>query len=170
VEAEALRRGVPGLAALEELEGLGARGQRLHGLRREDLDGGDDRLDLAALGRVEAVGEPQDRDHERDVGLDRGHHVGSRRALLGDQREQAVARLGQRGEALERLEGGGEALAVTLVARRADDGVRLRRAHAAGLGCRKWRGHGSLIGREWLVWSVGHPPRLNPYRHGWTDG
>ena len=51
VQAEALRGGVPRLAALEELERLGAGGERLHGLGRDDLDGGDDRLDLAALGR-----------------------------------------------------------------------------------------------------------------------
>ena len=51
VEAEALGRGVPRLAALEELEGLGGGGEALDGLGREDLDGGDDALDLAAARR-----------------------------------------------------------------------------------------------------------------------
>ena len=53
--------------------------------------------------------------------------VAGRRALLGDQREQAVARLGERREDLERLEGGGQALAVALVARAADDARTARR-------------------------------------------
>jgi hypothetical protein len=67
VQAEALRRGVPGLAALEELERLGVAGQALHGLGREHLDGADDRLDLPAARGLQAVGEAQHRDHERDV-------------------------------------------------------------------------------------------------------
>jgi hypothetical protein len=71
VEAEALRRRVPRLAALEELERLGAHHEPLDRLGREQLDGGDDAFDLAALGALGAVGEAQDRDHERDVGLDR---------------------------------------------------------------------------------------------------
>jgi len=48
VQAEAFWRRIPRLAALEELEGLGVRGQPLDGLRREHLDRADDRLDLAA--------------------------------------------------------------------------------------------------------------------------
>ena len=47
VEAEALGRGVPRLAALEEVEHLGGRGEVLHGLGRQDVDRVDDRLDLA---------------------------------------------------------------------------------------------------------------------------
>ena len=127
VEAEALRGGVPRLAALEELEGLGGGDQALDGLGREDLDGGDDALDLAAAGALGVVGEPQHGDHQRDVGLDRLDDVAGGGALLGDEREHAVARLGERGEELERLEGGGQALAVTLVARRPDERVGLAR-------------------------------------------
>ena len=48
VQAEALGGGVPRLAALEELEGLGVGGELLHGLGREHLDGADDGVDLAA--------------------------------------------------------------------------------------------------------------------------
>ena len=125
VQAEALRRRVPGLAALEELERLGVGGEALDGLGREDLDGADDRLDLAAARRVEPVGEPQDGDDQRDVGLDGAHDLAGRGPLLGDEGEQAVARLGERREDLERLEGGGQALAVALVAGAADDRVRL---------------------------------------------
>ena len=130
VEAEALGSGVPGLAALEELERLGVGGERLDGLGREHLDRGDDGVDLAALGAVEAVGEPQDGDHEGDVGLDRADDRAHRRAVLGDQGEQAVARLGERGEDLERLEGSREALAVTLVVRTPDDAGRGDRPRA----------------------------------------
>ena len=126
VQAEALGGGVPLLAALEELEGLGVGRELVHRLGREHLDGADDRVDLAAARGVEAVGEPHDRDHQGDVGLDRADHVADRGALLGDEREQAVAGLGQRREDLERLEGGGQALAVALVARAADGGVGAR--------------------------------------------
>src|SRR6185436_21164187 len=54
VQAEALGRRVPRLAALEELEGLGVGREPLDGLRREHLDGTYDRLDLAATWRVQA--------------------------------------------------------------------------------------------------------------------
>jgi hypothetical protein len=127
VEAEALGRGVPLLAALEELERLGVGGELVDRLGREHLDRADHRVHLAAARRVEPVGDPHDRDHERDVGLDRPHHVADRRALLGDQSEQAVARLGERREDLQRLERGRQALAVTLVSGAADRCVRLRR-------------------------------------------
>ena len=134
VQAEALGRGVPRLAALEELEGLGVGGEALDGLGREDLDGADDRLDLAAARRVEPVGEAQDGDDQRDVGLDGAHDLAGRGPLLGDEGEQAVARLGERREDLERLEGGGQALAVTLVAGAADDRVRLAEPPAGAAG------------------------------------
>ena len=151
VQAEALRGGVPGLAALEELECLGVGRQALDGLGRQDLDRVDDRLDLTALGRVETVGEPEDGDHERDVGLDGAHHVAGRRALLGHQREQAVARLGERREHLQRLEGGRQALAVALVAGPADDGVGLARASLgrrlrSARGCGSGRRHQGVVG------------------------
>ena len=62
-----------------------------------------------------AVGEAQHGDDQRDVGLDGGDDVGGGDVLLGDHREQPVARLGERGEGLERLEGQRQAAAVTLV-------------------------------------------------------
>ena len=86
--------------------------------------------------RLDAVGEPQHGDHERDVGLDGLDHVARRGALLGDQGEHAVARLGERREELERLEGGGQALAVTLVAGRTDERVRLAVPGRGGTGGR----------------------------------
>jgi hypothetical protein len=128
VQPEALRRRVPSLAAFEELERRRVRGQGLHRLGRQHLDGVDDRLDLPAPRRVEPVREPQHRDHERDVGLDRAHDLPGRGLLFGDQLEQPVARLGERREHLERLERGREPLPVALVARPADHGVRLGRA------------------------------------------
>ena len=131
VQAEALGRGVPRLAPLEELEGLGVGREALDGLGREHLDGADDRLDLAAAWGVNTVGEPHHGDDQRHVGLDGAHHVARRGALLGDEGEQAVARLGQRREDLEGLERGGQPLAMTLVAGPTDDGVR-RVAAGAG--------------------------------------
>jgi hypothetical protein len=125
VQPEALRRRVPLLAALEELEGAGVRRELHQRLGRDELDRRDDRVDLAAARAVEPVRDAQDRDHERDIGLDRAHHVADRRPVLGHERHQPVARLRQRREDLERLEGRREALAVALVARAPDDRVRL---------------------------------------------
>jgi hypothetical protein len=130
VQPEALRRRVPRLAALEELERLGRHDQALHGLGGEQLGGGDDALDDPLARALGVVGQPQDRDHERDVGLDRLDHVAGRRPLRRHQGEDAVARLRQGGEHLERLEGGRQALAVPLVARRTDERVRLSGASA----------------------------------------
>ena len=96
------------------------------------------------------VGEPQDGDHERDVGLDRADDLAHRRAVLGDQRQQAVARLRQRREHLERLEGGREALPVTLVVRAADDAGRRHRPRTrprSRRAARRGRGESSSVGR-----------------------
>ena len=114
VQAEALGRGVPDAGALEEVEGAHAVGDRVHGLRAQQLDGADGGVDLAVRA-LRAVGEPQHGDDQRDVGLDGGDDVGGRDVVLGDDREQPVAGLGQRGERLERLEGQRQATAVALV-------------------------------------------------------
>ena len=115
VEAEALRHQVPAGRPLEEVEGGGARGERLDALRREDLDGLRDGRDLALLALRRAVRDPQHGDHERDVGLDRLDHLADRRAVLAHDPQDAVARLGQSRESLERLEGGGEPAPVAFV-------------------------------------------------------
>ena len=120
VQAEALGRGVPDGGALEEVEGARAGGQGLDGLRRQQLDGLDDRLDAAARAALDLVAQAQDADDQRDVGLDRGDDLGGRDALLLDDPQQAVARLGQGREGLERLEGGGQAATVALVVAAAD--------------------------------------------------
>ena len=122
VQAEALGRGVPDGRALEEVEGAGADGERLDGLGREHLDGLDDRLDLAAGLALDLVGEAQDGDDERDVALDRGDDLTGRDALGGDEAQEAVARLGERRERLERLEGGGQAPSMALVVAALDAG------------------------------------------------
>ena len=80
------------------------------------------------------VGDAQDGDHERDVALDRGDHLADVRALLADDAQHAVAGLGERGEVLERLEGGGQAPAVALVVATRGigaDGSATRREEAA---------------------------------------
>ncbi len=115
VQTETLGRGVPDGAALEEVEGPGAGGKRLDGLGREQIDGGDDRLDLAAGLALDLVGQAQHGDHQRDVGLDGGHDLASADALLLDQPQKAVARLGEGRERLERLEGGCQATTMALV-------------------------------------------------------
>src|SRR5918995_221286 len=164
VQAEALGRRVPRLAALEELEGLRGGDERLDGLRGEHLDGGDDALDLTAAGAVGVVGQAQHGDDERDVGLDGLDHLAGGGALLGDEREHPVARLGERGEQLQRLERGGEALAVTLVARGPDEGVGLPRRGRRG-GARLHRGLGGGEGRRHELF-IGHGWGIE--RDAWT--
>ena len=174
VQAEALGSRVPGLAALEEFEGLGVRREPLDGLGREHLDGGDDRLDLPALRGIQPVGQAHHGDDQRDVGLDGAHHVARGGAILGDESQQAIARLGQCREDLEGLEGSGQTLAMTLIAGPTDDGVR---RVAAGAGPDSGRcgsgAHERVIGRWKLFWSLARShgrTTLTLYRHAWTDG
>ena len=115
VQAEALGSRVPGRGALEEVEGPGARGERLDGLGREQLDGRDDGLHLAAALALDLVAEAQHGDDERDVALDGRDHVARGDALLLDDAQQPVARLGERRECFKRFEGGGQPAAVALV-------------------------------------------------------
>ena len=72
-------------------------------------------LDAAAGLALDLVGEAQDGDHQRDVGLDGGDDLAGGHALLRDHAQETVAGLGEGGERLERLEGGREAAAVTFV-------------------------------------------------------
>ena len=81
---------------------------------REDLDGRDDRVDATATS-LHLVCEPQDGDEQRDVGLDGGDDVGRRDVILGEHRQQPVARLGERRKRLERFEGHRQATAMALV-------------------------------------------------------
>ena len=71
VEAEALRGGVPRLAALEELEGLGGGGELWTASGERTSTAVTTVPTWPRLGALDAVGEPEDGDHERDVGLDR---------------------------------------------------------------------------------------------------
>ena len=83
---------------------------------------------------LDLVGQAQHGDEQRDVGLDRGDHVGGRHVVLGDDRQQPVARLGQGGKRLERFEGHRQAAAVTLVlVALTGGGSRSRRGRAACL-------------------------------------
>src|SRR5215213_670566 len=118
VESEALRHQVPARRALEEVEGGGASGERLDALRRENLDRLGDARDLALLALRGAVPDPEYGDHERDVGLDGLHDLADRRAILADYPKNAVARLGQSRERLERLEGSREPAPVAFVVAR----------------------------------------------------
>ena len=114
VQAEALGRRVPDGRALEEVEGAHAPGERLHGLRGEQLDGRDHRVDAPARA-LRLVGDAQHRGHECDVGLDRRDDVGCRDVVLGHHAQQSLARLRQRREGLERFEGLCQTSAVALV-------------------------------------------------------
>src|SRR5439155_10358252 len=93
-----------------------------------------------------AVGDPQDRDDERDVGLDGGHDIAGRAVLLAHETEHAVARLGERREGLEGLEGGREPPSVAFGG--------LARRGRRGLGPARNRiqcsFHAGLFGLPWL--------------------
>ena len=88
------------------LDGLG----REHARRPATIDSTRPRVRALDL-----VGEAQHGDDERDVGLDGGDDLARVDALLADEAQDAVARLGERREVLERLEGGRQAAAVALV-------------------------------------------------------
>ena len=79
---------------------------------------------------------PHDGDDEGDVGLDGLDDLGERHAVSADEGEQPVARLGERREAFERLERGGQPAAVALAWSDAARGRRCgsRRGVAAGGG------------------------------------
>ena len=147
VEAEALRHQVPAGGALEEVEGGGAGGERLHAFGREHLDRLGNAGELALLALRRAVGDPEHGDHEGDVGLDRLHDLTDRGAILADHPKNTVARLGQSGECLKRLEGRREPAPVAFV-------VSSRSRILAG---------GLLDGGGGFH---GHPG----YRQGWTEG
>jgi hypothetical protein len=121
VQAEALGSRVPDRGALEEVEGLGRADQRLDAGRRQDLDRLRDAADPAAAVRV-AVGEAQDGDHQRDVGLDGRDHLALGGLVLADDAQDPLARFRQRRERLERLECGGQTASVALRPRRCGGG------------------------------------------------
>ena len=80
VQPEPLGDPLPDGGALEEVECARAAGDREHGPRRQHLDPLDRALDPPVGASVDLVGEPQHRDRQRHVGLDRGHDVRRRRA------------------------------------------------------------------------------------------
>ena len=114
VQPEALGRRVPHARALEEFKRAHATGQRLHDLGAEQLHGGDDGVHPHARA-LRLVGDAQHGDDQRDIRLDGRDDVGRRDVVAGHHREQAVARLGERGEGLERLKGHRQTAAVPLV-------------------------------------------------------
>ena len=128
VQPEALRDPLPDGGALEEVKRPGAAGDRVHGPRREHLDAGDGALDAAARGGPSTwLASRSDGDRQRDVGLDGGDDVGRRRLAVLEQPQDAVARLDQHREGLERLEGRRQPAAVALVVVALARGVRVSR-------------------------------------------
>jgi hypothetical protein len=135
VQAEPLRCRIPTRDALEEVEGVGARREGLDARRREHLDGLRHARDLGLLGGGRPVRDAEHRDDERDVRLDGRDDVAGGGVLLAHEPEHAVARLGERGEQLERLESGREATSMSLVLPGPGGGGALLRAIRDGLQC-----------------------------------
>ena len=110
VDAEALRLQLPAAVGLEEVEARRGAGDRQHagGLQHVDRvgDAGD-----AARGHAAAIGEAQHRDRQGDVGLDRFDQIADARRLGGRRGDHPLAGLDQDREALDRLEGLGQAAA-----------------------------------------------------------
>ena len=153
VQAEALGGGVPGLAALEELEDLGGGGEALRrpratGPRRRR------RCDSTRPALLPPTWLPRRRTAMTRATSDSMAATTSpvRGALLGDEGEDAVAGLGEGREALQRLEGGGQPLAVAGGTRGA---VRLRGRDRCAVAGRAVAGAGT--GRSGLSWGLaGH--------------
>ena len=112
MQAEAVGHRVPDGAALEEVEGANTFGQLLNRLGAQDPHRVDDVLDLRASATRQVVGDAHDGDHKRDVRLDGLDDLGDRNSMTADQREQPVARLGERGKAFKSVERGGQAPSV----------------------------------------------------------
>jgi hypothetical protein len=115
VQPEALGYARPNGGALEEVKRARALGDRVHSRGRENLDARDHALHAAPGGSLDLVGEADDGDGERDVGLDGRDDVAHRRLGILEQAQHAVARLDQHRVGLQRLEGRGQTAAMTLV-------------------------------------------------------
>src|SRR5581483_1733041 len=125
VQAKAVRDLLPDRGALEEVERLGAIGNRVHRPGRENLDGIGDALDLAAAASRQMICQPQYRDRQRHVRFDGGDDLARRGLTAGEQGQQPLARLGEDGKALERLKGSGETPAMALVVAKLARGARI---------------------------------------------
>ena len=130
--------------------------------------GGDDRVDAAAALALGLVGEAQHGDDECDVALDGGDDLARVDALLADEAQHAVARLGERREALERLEGGGQASTVALVVDAA--GVRGIGGRVSGAQGGGGTGGGHHAWGDPLYSGLcgARKAAQHTYRHGWT--
>jgi hypothetical protein len=144
VQAEALGDPLPHRRALEEVKRPRARGDRQDGLGRQRVDAGDDVVDAALMGAVELVGQTQNGDRQRHVGLHRRDDVADRRLAVLEQAQHAVARLDEDRIGLQRLERRRQPPPVALVVM----------ALAGGVGIGR---HGSHGGQ--LVLAHGRPPR-----------
>ena len=114
MQPEALRGRIPHARALEEFERTYPSSQRLHDLWAEQLHGAHNGVDTYAR-VLRLVGDTQHGDDQRDVRLHRSHDVGGGHVILGDHRQQAVARLGERRKGLQCFEGHRQAPAMSLV-------------------------------------------------------
>ena len=110
VDAEALGLQLPAAVGLEEVEDRRGAGDRQHAGGLEHVDRLGNAGDAAGR-RAAAVGEAQHGDRQGDVGLDRFDQLADARGLGGRGADHPLARLDQDREALDRLEGLGEAAA-----------------------------------------------------------
>ena len=152
VQAKALWCGLPHARALKEVECPHPPGERLHRPLAEELDRTDDGVDAPAL-VLDLIGEAKHGDDQRDVGLDGADDVGGRGVLLADERQQPIARLGQRGKRLERFERAGQAPAVARIVSRPGD--------------RRRQGRGQSVARPALGAGRCTIPRGRPFPRAW---
>ena len=110
VDAEALGLQLPAAVGLEEVEAGRGAGDRQHAGGLQHLDRLGDAAD-AAGDDAAAVGEAKDGDRQGDVGLDRFDQLADAGGLGGRGGDHPLAGLDQDREALDRLEGLGEAAA-----------------------------------------------------------
>ena len=170
MQTEALGDPLPDGGALEEVKGAGPRGDRVHGLGGEHVDALHDGLDPATGRSVDLVGQAHDGDRQRDVGLDGGDDVGDRGLAGLEQPQHAIAGLDEHRVGLQRLEGRGQAPAVTLVVVALTRRVRVGRpgvhrceadslfAHRSSLAARAHRGLPEGPEIRFIAVSIGRPP------------
>ena len=160
VQAEALGRGVPARTSARRSRRCAARAASAWTASGESSSTASTTDSTRPRVRaLDLVGEAQDGDDERDVGLDGGDDVAGRDALGRDQAQQAVARLGERRERLERLEGGRQAAAVALVVAALGAGG-LGGGGSNGLDVGGRRGHSDRVRAFACVLGSADPPSI----------
>jgi len=114
MQPKPLRRRIPNTRPLKKIKRTHPRSQPLHPLTTQQLHSPHHRIHTPTT-HPNTISQPQHRNNQRHIRLNSSHHIRRGNVVLGDHRQQPVARLRQRRESLQRLESHRQAPAVTLV-------------------------------------------------------